>query len=62
MENSNVFSPKTIQLSASQERISCAGYEQSGHPRVFLDVSKQDITICPYCSCQYTKNRKLIEQ
>ncbi len=61
MEINKNFSSKKIQVPTSQEKISCEGYQQSGHPRVFLDLSKQDITVCPYCSCQYIRNGNVIE-
>jgi uncharacterized Zn-finger protein len=25
-----------------------------GHPRVFLDTSKSDVTVCPYCSKHFS--------
>ena len=26
----------------------------SRHPRVFLDVAKEGVTLCPYCGTKYT--------
>jgi uncharacterized Zn-finger protein len=36
--------------------ISCDGKNKSdGHPRVFLEVSKNKVTVCPYCSSKFKK-------
>ena len=39
-----------------ENTVSCKGKESfDSHPRVYLDLSKGDIVICPYCNQKFKK-------
>lgn len=40
-------------ISSAQAWVACEGEAKYGHPRIFLDLSKKNEVICPYCSCHY---------
>ncbi|AIL12402.1 hypothetical protein IM40_00905 [Candidatus Paracaedimonas acanthamoebae] len=44
---------KVMSAPSSKSWVYCAGETRFGHPRIFLDLSKTGVAICPYCSCQY---------
>lgn len=44
---------RTVNVSSSKGWIHCTGETKFGHPRIFLDLSKTGVAICPYCSCHY---------
>ena len=36
--------------------VNCDGKTKSdGHPRIYLEVSKDKVTICPYCSVKFKR-------
>ena len=36
--------------------VTCDGKTKSdGHPRIYLEVSKDKVTICPYCSVKFKR-------
>ena len=37
-----------------KDRISCDGGE-NGHPKIYLSVNSNEITVCPYCSHKFMK-------
>jgi uncharacterized Zn-finger protein len=32
------------------------------HPHIFLDMGREDSTLCPYCSTRYTYNPELAKE
>ncbi|MBN9342817.1 MAG: hypothetical protein BGO76_07590 [Caedibacter sp. 38-128] len=44
---------REINVLSSKSWVYCAGDTKFGHPRVFLDLLKTGVAICPYCSCRY---------
>lgn len=40
-------------ISSDHGALFCEGEAKYGHPRIFLDFSKKNEVICPYCSCHY---------
>jgi len=40
-----------------KDRISCDG-GQNGHPKIYLSVNSNEITVCPYCSHKFMKTNK----
>ena len=52
--NNKVLETKVLQ-NVSEKKVSCNGEGGSlGHPKVFLDMGKNDKIICPYCSKLFT--------
>ena len=43
-----------------KDRVSCDG-GQNGHPKIYLSVDTNEITICPYCSHKFLKNNKRLK-
>lgn len=44
---------KEITVLSSEAYVYCIGDARSKHPRIFLDLTKTGIAICPYCSSKY---------
>lgn len=41
-------------IKVSTDTVACDGNDGVlGHPRVFLDLSKTEFAVCPYCSKKY---------
>ena len=40
----------------NKTNVACDGGAYSGHPRVYLDVTKEGSVICPYCSCEFVQS------
>lgn len=44
----------TEEVKVSEKRVSCDGGKGAlGHPKVYLDVSKEGFVVCPYCSKKF---------
>lgn len=42
------------EIKVKEKKISCDGGKGSlGHPKVYLDVSKEGFVVCPYCSRKF---------
>lgn len=37
------------------DSVACDGDNGSGHPRIYLDLSKTGQVVCPYCSRTFEK-------
>jgi uncharacterized Zn-finger protein len=38
----------------SEKKVECAGQQApSGHPKVFIDLSKDEVASCPYCGQKF---------
>ena len=52
--NNKVLETKALE-NVSEKKVSCnGGGGPLGHPKVFLDMGKNDKIICPYCSKLFT--------
>ena len=49
------FGQKYDETLVYEERVSCYGV-QYGHPKFFLSVNKNEITVCPYCYYKFLLN------
>ncbi len=38
--------------------LSCSGADESKHPQVYLLLDANKVTICPYCSKEFTKDEE----
>ena len=52
------FGLKDDETLVYEERVSCDGGKY-GHPKIFLSVNKNEITVCPYCSHKFLLAEKL---
>lgn len=48
--------PQTVKVSVKDLPLACPRPDAplwAQHPRVFLDVLKEGVAVCPYCSARY---------
>jgi len=45
-----VHAPTPEEVITDKKRVACDGPSFSGHPRIYLDMGKNDRVVCPYCS------------
>lgn len=57
-----IVQDKALEIIESHEKeVVCDGPEFSKHPRVYLNMGKDDYVVCPYCSRRFQLSKQAKE-